>query len=92
MLQPTTKHYDKVGEEDKKTLLLAIIQYVIVLEVKWDEIRKDVPESMWDDLMKSRSEAIVFEEKIRNERYNKIGSSLTPNDLKSLKKIYAEMF
>lgn len=92
MLQPTTQCYDDVGEEDKKTLLLAIIEYVIVLEVKWDNIKKDIPKIMWDDLMKRRCKAIVFEEKIRNATYNQIGSSLTLDDLESLKKICIEMF
>lgn len=92
MLQPTTQCYDDVREEDKKTLLLAVIEYAIVLEVKWDNIKKDVQKSMWNDLMKRRFEVVVFEEKIRNATYNKIGYSLTLDDLESLKKICAEMF
>lgn len=61
MLQPTTEMYTQVGREDKKILILAIIQYVITLEVSWDYVKSNVPEKLWDDLMKRRLEVVELE-------------------------------
>lgn len=92
MLNHAVEFYNQVGKEDRKKIILAIIQYVKILEVSWDFFKKNVPKKMYRSLMKRREKVVNLEEKMRSQACKKIGSSLSIDDLENLKMICANEF
>lgn len=63
--------YKEVDEVDKATIINAIVRYIIVLEVDMKNVIKDIPDDVWDILLKRREEAILEHERLKDESLNR---------------------